>query len=241
MPGSGQSTTVETVEVKNIEQQTTITLNGTDTLLLTDVVGTGDMSALSQGMIIFPNPANHASRLEFCNSSSGNTRVEIYDFSWRLVIQKSIQLYAGCHAFSISGLKAGIYLVKVNTPDHIYSQRLVATSVQGLAPELQYEGITQIRPQEPDLKSISNVVAMQYNEGERLVIKAISGDYAHTKSLIPTQSQNIDFEFMDCIDVGGNQYGVVMIGEQVWIGYFGDTDPSIRSYWPLWVLTQRTD
>jgi hypothetical protein len=39
--GSGQSTVVETVEVKNIDQQTTLTLSGTDTLLLTDVVGTG--------------------------------------------------------------------------------------------------------------------------------------------------------------------------------------------------------
>lgn len=215
--GSGQSNTVEAVEVKNIAQQTTLTLSGTDTLLLTDVVGTGDISALNQGMIVYPNPANHASRLEFYNSNSGNTRVEIYDFSGRLVIQKSIQLDVESHAFAISGLKAGIYLVKVNTPEHIYSQRLISTSVQGLTPELQYEGITQNRPQEPDLKSISNVVAMQYNEGERLVVKAIYGDYAHTKSLVPTESQNIDFEFYECVDYDGNHYGVVTIGWQLWM------------------------
>jgi len=215
--GSGQSTTVETIEVKNIAQQNTLTLNGTDTLLLTDVVGTGDKPALSQGMIVYPNPANHSSRLEFYNSSAGNTRVEIYDFSGRLIIHKSMQLVGGSHTFAISGLKAGIYLVKVNTPEHTYSQRLVSTSVQGLTPELQYEGITQSSPQAPVLKSTSNVVAMQYNDGERLVFRAISGDYAHTKSLVPTESQNMDFEFMDCIDGDGNHYDVVTIGEQVWM------------------------
>jgi uncharacterized protein (TIGR02145 family) len=215
--GSGQSNVVETVEVKNIAQQTTLTLSGTDTLHLTDVVGIGYLSSLNQGLNIYPNPADHASRLELYNSSAGNTRIEVYDFSGRLIILKAFQLDAGNHVFKISGLHAGIYLVKVNTPEHIYSRRLVSTSAQCLAPALQYEGINQSRQQEPDLKSISNVVAMQYNDGERLVIKAISGDFAHTKSLIPTQSQNIDFEFMDCIDGDGNHYGVVTIGEQVWM------------------------
>jgi uncharacterized protein (TIGR02145 family) len=215
--GSGQSTTVETVEVKNIDQQTTLTLSGTDTLHLTDVVGTGILPSLNQGMIIYPNPTNQSSRLEFHNSKVFNTRIEIYDFSGRLLIHKSIQLDAVSHAFTISGLNAGIYLVKVRTPEHIYSQRLVSTSVKLSSLELHYEGITQSRQQEPDLKSISNVVAMQYNEGERLVIKAISGDYSHIKSLIPTENQSIVFEFMDCIDEDGNYYGVATIGDQLWI------------------------
>jgi uncharacterized protein (TIGR02145 family) len=215
--GSGQSTVVETVEVKNIDQQTTLMLSGTDTLYLTDVVGTGIMPSLKQGMSIYPNPANHASRLEFYISSAGNTSIEIYDFSGRLLILKAFQLDAGNHAFTINGLNAGIYLVKVNTPENICSRHLVSTSALHLDPALQYEGINQSRQQEPDFKSISNIVAMQYNDGERLVFKAISGDYAHTKSLVPTQSQNIDFEFIECIDSDGNHYGVVTIGEQVWM------------------------
>jgi uncharacterized protein (TIGR02145 family) len=215
--GSGQSTTVEIVEVKNIDQQTTLTLNGTDTLLLTDVVGTGYLSSPYHGPVVYPNPSNHTSRLEFYNSSAGNTGIEVYDFSGRLHILKSIQLAAGSHAFTISGLNAGIYLLKINTPDHIYSRRLVSTSVKHLAPELQYEGRSGLHRYEPELKGPGNIVAMQYNDGERLVFKAISGVYAHTKSMVPTESQNIDFEFMDCIDWDGNQYGVVTIGEQVWM------------------------
>jgi len=215
--GSGQSTTVETIEIKNIAQQTTLTLSGTDTLLLTDVVGTGYLPSLQKGLNIFPNPTNHASRLEFYIVSTGITRIEVYDFSGRLLISKSSQLSTGSHAFTISGLNAGIYLLKVNTPEHIYSRRVVSTSALRIDPALQYEGTTQIRQQEPDFKSINKIMTMQYNEGERLVFKAISGDYAHTKSLVPTQSQNIDFEFIECIDSDGNHYGVVTIGAQVWM------------------------
>ena len=215
--GSGQSTAVETVEVKNIEQQTTLTLSGTDTLLLTDVVGTGYFTALNHDMIIYPNPASQSSRLEFYNSLPGFTSIEVYDFTGRLLINKSFDLSTGSHAFTINGLKTTIYLVKVKTPEQTYSQRLISTSIQSLAPELKYEGLTHSHQQAPDFKSISGIVAMQYNDGERLVIKAISGDYAHTKSMVPTQSQNIDFEFMDCIDGDGNYYGVVTISDQCWM------------------------
>lgn len=215
--GSGQSSMVETVEVKNVNQQTTLTLIGSDTLLLTDVVGNGYMPSLNKGLTLYPNPAVHASRLEFYNSCAGNTSVDIYDFSGRLLIRKSSQLIAGSHAFIIRGLNAGIYLLKINTPEHIYSQRLVLTSAHHSVPELQYDGRTQSSQSELELKGISNILAMQFNEGERLVFKAISGDYVHTKSLVPTQSQNIDFEFINCIDFDGNHYGVVTMGEQVWM------------------------
>jgi uncharacterized protein (TIGR02145 family) len=215
--GSGQSSMVETVEVKNVNQQTTLTLIGSDTLLLTDVVGIGYMPSLNKGLTLYPNPAIHASRLEFYNSCAGNTSVDIYDFSGRLLIRNSSQLIAGSHAFIIRGLNAGIYLLKINTPEHIYSQRLVLTSAHHSVPELQYDGRTQSSQSELELKGISNILGMQFNEGERLVFKAISGDYVHTKSLVPTQSQNIDFEFIDCIDFDGNHYGVVTMGEQVWV------------------------
>lgn len=215
--GSGQSAMVETVKVKNIDQQTLLTLNGTDTLLLIDVVGTGNLSLPDHGLVVYPNPSNHTSRLEFYNSSAGNTSIGVYDFSGKMLIHKSIQLATGSHAFVISGLNAGIYLLKIHTPDHIYSRRLVTTSGKHMVPKLQYDGRADLLRFEPELKSPGNIVAMQYNDGERLVFKAISGAYAHAKSLVPGGSQNIDFEFMNCIDGDGNQYGAVTIGEQVWI------------------------
>jgi len=204
------------VEVKNIAQQTTLTLNGTDTLRLTDALGIGYLPKDNPGMTIYPNPASDLSHLEFYNSSKGYVKIDIYDFSGKMIISKPIKLTAGNHVFTVSGLKTGIYLVKVNTPEQIYNQRLVSASKQSIVPKINYQGITS-RKEESGLKSITNIVEMQYKEGERLVIKAISGNYAHTKSMIITQSHNIDFEFIECLDYDGNHYGVVTIGEQVWM------------------------
>jgi hypothetical protein len=215
--GSGQSNMVESVEVKNIDQQTTLALNGLDTLHLLHNVGVGYLPSVRRGMIVYPNPANQVFRLEFYNSASGNIKIEIYDRSGRLLVMKTKHLAAGSHAFNASGINTGIYLVKATTPEHVYTQRLVSVSNVGFVPIVQYEGVVQASQHEHTTKSISNIVQLQYNDGDRLVIKAISGDYAHTKSLIPTQSQNIDFEFMDCVDFDGNHYGVVTIDEQVWM------------------------
>jgi hypothetical protein len=40
--------------------------------------------------------------------------------------------------------------------------------------------------------------------------KAISEDYAHTKSLIPTQSPSIDFGLIECVDCDENRYRLVV-------------------------------
>ncbi len=215
--GSGQSNTVESVEVKNIDQQETLILSGTDTLHLLHNVGVGHLNSVHENMIIYPNPADHECRLELHQTGPGKVNIEIYDISGRLSMSNSIQLTAGMHAFTISGLKAGIYLVKVKSPKHTYSRRLLSASSFNSMPDIRYDGIVQDSKAARQLKRTSNMVAMQYNEGERLVFKAISGDYAHTKSLVPIKSQDIDFEFIDCIDGDGNHYGVVSIGEQIWM------------------------
>lgn len=215
--GTGQSSSVETVEVKNIDQQTTLMLNGTDTLLLTSIVGTSYLSSLKHGMIIYPNPANHSSHLDFYTSSSGKINIEIYKLDGRLITSKLIMLVSGDHAATITGLNAGIYTVKVTTPEYSYHQKLISTASSQSAPQIHYDGIAESHPHKNGLKFYRNVVVMQYNEGERVLFKAISGNYTHIISMVPTANQNINFEFVDCIDFDGNQYGVVTIGDKVWM------------------------
>jgi uncharacterized protein (TIGR02145 family) len=157
--GTGQSNEVETVEVKNTTQQTSVTLSGSDTLHLVDVVG------------ISP------------------------------IVQE----------------KAGIFIVKATTETTVNQQRLITHSQSFGNPQISYLGSFDPSISAAQTKSTKNIVEMQYNAGERLVIKGISGDYSHTKSLIPNESQNIDFEFIECVDGDENLYGVVTIGEQVWM------------------------
>jgi uncharacterized protein (TIGR02145 family) len=59
---------------------------------------------------------------------------------------------------------------------------------------------------------------MQYNDGELILFKGFSGDYARVLTLLPTQSQTVNFEFIPCSDEDGNNYAVVTIGIQTWMG-----------------------
>lgn len=215
--GSGQSNNVEIVEVKNITQQNSVTLNGADTLHLVYVVGINPIDQENAGIKVYPNPTMHSSRVEFYNSEAGNVTMEIIDISGKTLSALPIKLSIGMQVFEIKGMGTGIYLLKVTTETTLYQQRLIIYSESFGTPQINYIGSYDHGSVPLEMKSTKSIVQMQYNNGDKLVIKGISGDYSHTKSLIPTESQNIDFEFIECVDGDGNHYGVVTIGEQVWM------------------------
>ncbi len=215
--GSGQSNAVETVEVKNTTQQTSLTLNGSDTLHLVDVVGISQIVLENAGMRVYPNPTRHTSRVEFYNSEDGNVTVEIIDITGKTLSALSVNLSRGLQAFEIQGLGTGIYLLRATTETTVHQQRLITYAQSFGNPQINYLGSFDPSMTPSQMKSTKNIVVMQYNDGERFVIKGITGDYSHTLSVIPSESLSIDFEFMDCIDGDGNHYGVVTIGEQVWM------------------------
>ena len=70
--GTGASATVDSVQVKNLTQNTSLTLNGTDVLHMMGVVGIDQAIAQTNADLrIYPNPANENSFIEFEATSSG--------------------------------------------------------------------------------------------------------------------------------------------------------------------------
>jgi uncharacterized protein (TIGR02145 family) len=215
--GSGQNNEVETVEVKNTTQQTSVTFNGSDTLHLVDVVGINQIVQEYAGMKVYPNPTKHTSRVEFYNPEAGNVIVEIIKITGKVLGSVQMNLTGGIQAFETRGMGAGIFILKATTETTVYQQRLITHSQSHGNPQINYLGSFDPSMLPAQTKSTKSIVEMQYNAGERLVMKGISGDYSHTKSLIPNESQSIDFEFIECVDGDENHYGVVTIGEQVWM------------------------
>jgi uncharacterized protein (TIGR02145 family) len=215
--GSGQSAAVDSVWVKNIESQQTLILSGSDTLHLLNPLGIKPVQEQDQQPLLYPNPTTGSSILEFYSTGSGEINIEIMDLTVKILTGINGNYPAGTHQFNLSGLKGGIYLVRVITPIKSFANRVVSVSETHALPQIRYNGVKPDMPFNSQAKSTRDIHVMNYNDGERLVFTATSGIYSHTSSLVPTQSQNIDFEFIECADYDGNQYGVVTIGEQVWM------------------------
>jgi uncharacterized protein (TIGR02145 family) len=62
-----------------------------------------------------------------------------------------------------------------------------------------------------------DTVDMQYNTGDRLKFKAISGIYSTVKTDIPAKDKTHTFNFIPCTDGDNNNYPVVEIGSENWM------------------------
>jgi uncharacterized protein (TIGR02145 family) len=67
-------------------------------------------------------------------------------------------------------------------------------------------------------KGTQDYVDMEYSAGERLKFTGVSVKYSTIKTQIPTQNNTIIFNFWSCTDADNNDYPVVEIGDQIWMG-----------------------
>jgi uncharacterized protein (TIGR02145 family) len=149
-----------------------------------------------------------------------NITIEVFDMMGksRLAFQQRVK--KGRAKFAINHLPSGVYLVNVKSIDDQKTILLISQNTNLSSKE----SITCLTQSEPKMfankgeKNTSNLVEMQYNEGDRLLIKGFSNDFITVKSIIPTESITETFEFYACTDVNNNHYSTVTIGEQVWMG-----------------------
>ncbi len=213
--GSGVSTTVDSVQVRNLTQNTSLTLNGTDVLHLMGIVGIDLASEKSNGDLrIYPNPMDEQSFVEFETASSGIATIELSDIAGKQVAQTQNMLTNGRHTFVVSGLISGIYILFIKSAAYVYSGKIVCTrSIAGNG-NISYVS-TKLKSTVPgNLKSLQSEVQMQYNNGDQLLFKCHSGIYSTIIPLIPVQSQTVTANFIICTDADGNNYATVTIGSQ---------------------------
>ncbi len=87
--GKGASTVVDSVRVENISQNTSLTVDGKNTLHLvgirnkkisTNYKGDNDLR-------IYPNPIEDAGKIEFVTAEPGLVKIALFDVSGRQIIQ----------------------------------------------------------------------------------------------------------------------------------------------------------
>jgi uncharacterized protein (TIGR02145 family) len=216
--GTGGSTTVDSVQVKNLTQNTGLTINGTDVLHLMGVVGIDQVAAPNNtDLHIYPNPMNETGFVEFETASQGNATLELYDIAGKRVAQTQNMLPAGRHTFVIGGLSSGIYTFCIKSAAYVYSGKIVCKNTIAGNGTIRYVTTTLKSSAQSKLKSIQSEVQMQYNDGDQLLFKCFSGIYSTVIPLVPTQSQTVTANFVACADADNNNYATVTIGTQTWM------------------------
>jgi uncharacterized protein (TIGR02145 family) len=215
--GSGDTTVVSSVKVDNLTSGATVTLNGGDILHLFAPVGIDALNADNGHVQIYPNPMTEQAVLTFMAPESGNAAICIADLSGKTVHQISALLLPGRHSFHVSGIRRGLYFVKVTGKNYFYSGKLISQSA--LQSDVRIEDASSVMNiAENRLKSISSVIDMAYTGGDQLIYKGISGAYSNKVPDMPYGSKTITFNFASCTDADNNNYSTVQIGDQTWMG-----------------------
>lgn len=215
--GSGQSSDVDSIHILNLNQGTDVTLNANDILNLVGTIGIKNTGTLQERIKLYPNPMYERVFIEFENPVTEIVNFKVYNGSGILVADKYTMAQNGMHKFEISGLSSGLYTILVHSSHLNYASKLLSigndlTTI--VMKKLEFSNIT-----EPEMffRSSKSTVQMQYNDGETLLFKGYSDNHTRVLTLLPGQSQTVNFPFVSCTDIDGNDYAVVSIGAQTFM------------------------
>ncbi|NOU48113.1 MAG: T9SS type A sorting domain-containing protein [Bacteroidales bacterium] len=218
--GTGESSTVDSVLVENLTQGTSLTFAGTDILNLNVTVGVSELSlSMADALHIFPNPMSGNCTVGFETDFQSNTTIELYDIKGKKILQSQEILAIGFHTFNLTGIKNGIYLLKISSDIYAYSSKIICMNASVGKAEINYAGTRpEIDKQNAvKLKNTWSTINMEYTLDDYLKITGKSGVYRSVKMLKPTNSQTVTFNFIACKDADNNNYATVQIGSQVWM------------------------
>jgi uncharacterized protein (TIGR02145 family) len=221
--GSGASSTVSTVKVENLKRGTSLILNGSDALrlnLTTDIPSfENDQSSLLK---LYPNPASENVTLEIFPPVAGEFVISVLDVAGKPVTYFQGYSDNSGQSFRLSGLKNGIYFINVKGLNYNMSGKLISNGKSN--DKICIEKINSFiqgdksKKNSGERKGTMATIDMAYSSGERLKFTGISGNYSTVRTAIPDVNTRISFNFIACTDDDGNNYPVVPIGTQTWMG-----------------------
>ncbi len=224
---TGASLMVDSVKIENLSQCTSLNIAGSDTLNLTATIGFNEISNdQTDGMKIYPNPANGCCSIEFMATSGGNACIALFDLSGKMIMFKNEFLFKGYYKFMLMDLKSGIYTLNIESDRYKHTARLISNfetqgspSIENISslPDSNMRMATYGKTRKDDIKGCGSIIEMQFNAGDTIKLTGKSGDNRTVSMLFPDKSQPVTFNFVECTDASSNHYAVVQIGPQLWM------------------------
>jgi len=219
--GAGDISTVTSVKVENLTKGTSLTLNGTDVLRLTETTGISQTDTeISSGIKIYPNPITDNSTVLIFPPIAGDAIITIYEMTGKPVYKIQSYLEKSPQEFRLSGLNSGFYLISVRGKAYHYSDKLLCNiKTDGIIriEKISINKLTIDKPAKIYSKGNQATIDMGYTIGDRLKFTGISGIFTAVLTDIPSEDKTITFNFYTCIDGDGNNYPSVQIDNQVWM------------------------
>lgn len=218
--GKGASSVINTVKVENLATGESLSLKGDDNLQLMGPLGISSVEK-EQFIKIYPNPMKGSSVIEISPTAEGDAIISVWDVTGRKLAHFKSHLGISKQEFSLSGLKSGLHIVNVQGKGYQFSEKLFSVGESGgtaIIARLNSNNQSVAEKKSiNDYKGFKATVNMAYNDGDRLIFTAVSGNNTTVITEIPTADKTVTFIFAECKDGDDNYYPVITINTQVWM------------------------
>jgi uncharacterized protein (TIGR02145 family) len=218
--GSG----LTTIKVENMTKGVSLTLGAGDVLTLSITTGIQEIKNMNSSIVkIYPNPMTDNSILEIFPPEAGNATLSVYDMSGKIINRLKTFLGNYPQEFRLSGFKKGVYLINVKGNSYQCSGRLLSNGRSNTTAKIEKVNkeikTADGKTPEMDIKGVQDTPSILYTHGDYLKFTGTSGS---NTTIITTGSiindTLITFAFYPCSDGDGNNYPIVQIGTQIWMG-----------------------
>jgi len=188
--------TVENVKVENLTKGLSITLNGSDFLVLsTTSTGIEDIKSNNKIQVI-PNPITKEGEIRFTVPVSGIANITITDIKGITIAHQSDNLQTGSYAYTVNGLPSGVYYISIIGQGYRYNASISSIGTVSQLVTLKQANAIVEEQTSNKLKSFKSLVTMAYTLGDNLRFTATSGTIVAIVTDIPTSTKTETFTFI---------------------------------------------